>query len=57
MQNIERTDALHAQLSAKRRAFALAMRAVMLASFAMVAALVLGIVVYVLAKGLTGLSW
>lgn len=57
MQNIERTDALHAQLSAKRRAFALAMRAVMLASVAMVAALVLGIVGYVLAKGLTGLSW
>lgn len=53
----ERTDALHAPLRPERRAYALAMKVAMAASAGLVAALVLGLLGYVLAKGLPGLSW
>jgi len=53
----ETVDELRAKPSASRRAYALAMRAAMTASVALVAALVLGLLGYVLAKGLPGLTW
>ena len=57
MRTGETVDALHAKPSASRRAYALAMRAAMTASVTLVAALVLGLLGYVLAKGLPGLTW
>lgn len=57
MRTGETVDALRAKPSASRRAYALAMRAAMTASVALVAPLVLGLLGYVLAKGLPGLTW
>ena len=48
---------LNQPLSAKRKAYASVMRAIMLASVGLTAALVLFLVIYVLGKGLPNLTW
>lgn len=57
MREAEPANALYAPLRLERRAYALAMRAAMTVSIAVVTALILGLLGYVFVKGFPGLSW